>query len=362
MTKAIATLFLVTFIGLGNVQQAPAEDLKVCAVLRHDDSFDGSVRSVAFSPDGSMLASACNLSAERRPEVTRRGGQGGEVKAYVVIWNVAKKEKVKTIECPGSAQFVAFSPDGNLVAAAQHDKDMRPQVRILETATWRDRHLILFKKDEDSSRSVSAMAFAPDGRSLVVATFGYPRGAALEIIDPVTGRTRNTLKVGGVDEGNANSLSFSAGGKLLASITDRTVHVWDMASGKVRNSFAVGRGNRAAMAPDGTTIAVATIGSRKYPGVVGLTLRDAKTGEVLTDFEGSSRGTGIAVLFTPDGKRLIYGRAPGVIVVYDTTTGRRLSAADGPSLDSLAIARSGNLIASGNPSATVWLWDIGSGK
>jgi WD40 repeat protein len=350
MKKLLTIPLLITFIGLGSLAQTPAEDIKESAILKHHDGLDGAVGSVAFSPDGAILASAYTVTV----------GPGRTVKGYVVLWDVAKKSKVKTIECPGAVQFVTYSPDGKFVAAAQYDRG--PQVRILDTTTWEDRHLLSFKDDGASFSSISAIAFAPDGKRLVIATFGYSQGIKLKIIDPATGKDQETLKIDGTDEVSVRSLSFSADGKLLTSISDKTVSVWDVKSDKVRNSFAVGRGNLAAMSPDGKNIAVASIGSRKYPGVVGLTLRDSETGRILIDFEGSSLGTGTALLFTPDGKRLIYGRNPGVIVVYDATTGRRLSASDGPNLNGLAITSAGNLVASANATGSVWLWDIGPGE
>jgi serine/threonine-protein kinase len=74
--------------------------------LEHDLVGHSHANSVAFSPDGSVLASAGRW---RSGPVTGTG---------VVLWNPQTGAKVREIraESNGSAQSVAFSPDGKLVA------------------------------------------------------------------------------------------------------------------------------------------------------------------------------------------------------------------------------------------------------
>lgn len=356
MKNPFVILLLSAVFTAGMIQYIHADNISVYGKLKDDNDLDGSVDSVSFSPDGTMLASAYNIRVGASPWISKRSGQGGTIKGYVILWDVNTKKKIDTITCSGYICCVAFSPDGKLLAAAHSDEQGKQKVRLIDAATRKDRYSLSIEEDKVLTRSVSAIVFYPDGKKFIVGTTGYPKGAELIIFDLELGNRQSTLKVG---EMSLSSLSFSLDGKLLTSNSENIVKVWDISKDKERNSFSVGRGNLSVMSPDGDTIAVSTTGSRNYPGKVGLTLHDAKTGKERIDFKCLRTGT--TILFTPDGKNIIYGYA-GIISFFDSTTGKRMWSTDGPNFSSMAVTRKGNLIATGNNSGTVWLWEIGAHK
>jgi WD40 repeat protein len=101
----------------------------------------GQVITVAFSPDGTLLATAGNDHVTRIWEWRRRGTAPVELRGH-----------------NGSVLGVAFSPDGTQVATASTDGT----VRIWDTRTPRARPLVL-----RHPVGVASLAFAPDGRHLV---------------------------------------------------------------------------------------------------------------------------------------------------------------------------------------------------
>jgi WD40 repeat protein len=81
----------------------------------------GEVRCVAFSPNGKMLAAGNRLGTVR-------------------IWNVASKKEIKTITGHmGEVWSIAFSPDGKTLAAVDTEWKKPSQVKLYDTANWKER-------------------------------------------------------------------------------------------------------------------------------------------------------------------------------------------------------------------------------
>ena len=101
------------------------------------------VESVAFSPDGKILAA-------------------GDFDGRVYLWNVASGGPTATLADPGSKGVgsVAFSPDGNILAAG----DFNGRVYLWNAASGR---LVATLADPDSD-GVDSVAFSPDGQALAV--------------------------------------------------------------------------------------------------------------------------------------------------------------------------------------------------
>jgi WD40 repeat protein len=117
------------------------------------------VRSVAFSPDGSLLAIAC-------------ASANGSVR----VWEVATgRQRMTLAGHSGAVRSVAFSPDGTLLASAGDDR----VVRVWEVATGRER-----AKLTGHSGAVRSVAFSPDGSLLASAG----AGGSARLWDAITGK------------------------------------------------------------------------------------------------------------------------------------------------------------------------------
>ena len=91
--------------------------------LKHDIAAHSYVQSVAFSLDGQLMASAGNWSNRRE------SGTGA------IIWNAETGEELKrfTVEANGGAQTVAFSPDANhlVINSLRFDRVKDTKHRVL---------------------------------------------------------------------------------------------------------------------------------------------------------------------------------------------------------------------------------------
>ena len=152
------------------------------------------VKTVAFSPDGRMLAS----------------GGGG-----ISLWDVSTGDRLQTLH--GHKKWVnsvSFSPDGRVLASGGDDTT----VRLWDVSTGEH----LFTLEETGSRIRSAVLsvdFSPDGRTLVSGNWRY-----VYVWDVMTGGLKRVL------EGHAdwvNGVAFSLDGRTLASGSeDGTILMW----------------------------------------------------------------------------------------------------------------------------------------
>jgi WD40 repeat protein len=186
------------------------------ALLRLPGRPEGGVpRSVAFSPDGRMLAAAGGFD--------------------VPLWEVATGKELIPLGKHGRViDCVAFSPDGRLLGAVERVG----KIHLWETATRRERLVV------DTGGNVSSIAFSPDGRFLATANYGMFRRPAKDgkgtgnedrdkvfLVDLATGKVVH--RFGSHNSGHYSGvvcLAFSPDGKLLASGgRDTTTLLWDVA-------------------------------------------------------------------------------------------------------------------------------------
>jgi WD40 repeat protein len=236
------------------------------------------VISVAFSPDGTILAS-------------------GSFDKTVRLWKVRTGELVRTITNNHMVNAVAFSPDGQTLAVGADE----PVVKLWKVQTGRLMRTLIRATD-----GIVAVTFSPDGKALVCGG----SGKTVKIWDVQTGALKRTLT------GHRRivySVVFSPDGKGLASGSyDGTARLWDVKTWSLKRVF-VGRSGEVrsvAFSPDGATLAAAS--SR------GVKLWDVKTGRLMqTLAEGTYTQ---AVAFSPDGAILVAGDTQGTLLLWDTAT------------------------------------------
>ncbi len=147
-------------------------------------------------------------------------------------------------------QQVAYSRDGRLLASIDGNGDLD----LWEAATGRRRFSIALT--EKNGLRIGGMAFAPDGRSLAVATMN--QGIVLHDTADTRPIRRFAMK-SQVHKGNAQvrGLAFApSGNQLAAAFWDAPLTVWDASSGQIIRSFGdESKGlEHLAFSPDGRTL------------------------------------------------------------------------------------------------------------
>ncbi|GGZ80465.1 hypothetical protein GCM10010371_45030 [Streptomyces subrutilus] len=283
----------------------------------------GPVNAVAFSPDGSLLATA--------------GSDG-----TVALRRLSDRRTTLTFTLPGRVRAVAFGPGGRTLAAASTDGPARmwdtggrgaPAVFPAGTAGAR------------------ALAFAPDGRTLAVAGAD---GAVL--LCEAGGEHRVVASLPG-HAGRVNALAYAPDGRTLVSAgADRTVRLWDPDPADPR-PLAVLAGHTdevlgVAFAPDGRTVA---------SGGVDRTVRlwDVAGRRNTATLSGHSDDVN-AVAYTPDGTTVVGAGGDGTTRLWDVSSGRLTATLAGHTdyVLGVAVDARGALLATAGFDQSVVLWDL----
>jgi RNA polymerase sigma factor (sigma-70 family) len=332
--------------------------------LRHRDT----VRSVAFTPDGKLLATAGwgrtipLWDPATGKEVSQIDGPtkgvnciaissdgkllaGAGLDHIIYLWDAATGKEVRRLESGADAEqsqlnVVAFSSKGDRLVWADPKA-----VRLWDVASGKPLHV--FTMDN----AVCAATFSPDGRT--VAAGGGDN--TVRIWDVENGQQLHHLKG---HDAYIQGLVFAKDGKTLVTTSGQGAAVlWDTTTGQ-RIKPPAGtdyRGNIAAFSPDGTILALAGVDRI-------IRLFDWKTGKELRKLRGRSDHA-VALVFSPDGATLACASAESAIHLWEVATGkpRLVSPGHTERVVSVAYSSDGRTIATAAWDGAVCLWNAGTG-
>jgi len=280
----------------------------------------GIVTSVAFSPDGDILAS-------------------GNLDKTILLWNVTSADLILTIT--GHNEYVnavSFSPDGATLASGSHDSTVK---------SWDVSSGGLITTMSGHTGAVNSVAISPNG--IILASGGNDKTVKLWIV--LSGELTTTMI------GHTNivySIAFSPNGALLASSSfDTTVHLWNVASGDLITTM-VGDSKSYGIdfSPDGKTLVSGSENGN-------IKLWNVPSGELIFSINGHSDLV-TNVKFSPDGATLASGSWDNTIKLWNILSEDLFyETSECTQVYTLAFSPDGSTIASGF-NKTIILWDVPS--
>jgi WD40 repeat protein len=313
-------------------------------------------RALAFSPDGKLLASV-QWQRVRLHDVAGRKLRGEFPAHQDSFKNLGERKFEQTRH---DLSCVAFAPDGKSFATGcwrRHElRDSNEAKARKETASgivrlW-DLQGRMLHEFPDHQHGVTGLAFSPDGRLLVSASYDHK----LRFWDVKTGKLQRPPIHHAYP---LMSVVFSPDGKLLACCGQKQIHVYDMKENRPTRSVTVPEAwvNRLAFSPDGRKLAAACDRA--------IRLFDGSAGKLERAFPQHA-GTLYALAFTADGQELVAGTPQEhAFHVWDVTSGKARQWFEGHThyIGNMVFSPDSRTLVTGSDwDKTVRYWDVCSGK
>ena len=306
MTKYLCALLLLLPLAFGTAQ----------AQLR---GHGGPVRALAISPDGKMALS-------------------GSFDSSAIRWSLERNAAEQVLRFHGSAvNAVALLPDGRMVTGGEDGK----------IAFWQPGAADPVKLFEGHTAPIVALAVSPDGKQIASASWD------------------RTVRVWPVDGGapllleghaqNVNGVAFMPDGKAIVSVShDPQIRVWPLdGSAATIVTLAVPL-NSVAVAPDGEIAS---------GGADGKVYFYSANGEARGIAEAAPTPI-IAVVVSPDGKRVAAAGIRGSVAIIDRATRKLEHTLVGPGLPvwSVAFFPDSHTLLTGGTDRMIRRWDAITGE
>ncbi len=331
----------------------------------------GSVREVAYSPDGNRLAVASGTGiwlydAYTGKELSLLTGHTGSVLAAafspdgttiasgsaddtVMLWDAGTGLHKHTLTGHKSAVTgVVFSSDGKILASSSMDST----IRVWDAVTGE-----LKTVSDGMPSSILGIVFSP-GDDIIAGWGGMQK---IYLLDVATGKQKEIIKT----EEHVSSVVFSSDGGKIVLCGFSSIQFLDMATGVYTGKLTGHRSNitHISLSPDGSILASASLDKtiKLWDFNEEYHWHSSRYNAQTTLLKGQTEWYHVA--FSPDSNALVGVGGDGTVLCFDKTTGEQKTAISGHTgiVESIAFSLDGNIIASGNDNQ-VLLWDINTNQ
>jgi len=293
-------------------------------ILKHQ--FFCIVLDLSFSPDGQFLAcgsSQPSYLVRRQPEgmnavvnvlsalgYQRLASYLCQPEGMIAVINLQSGRTEKTFTGHNIVSALAFSPDGKRIASGEYDKIGK---------VWDFQSGKVIRTLNGHQGLILSLDFSPDGKLLAT---GGGRGKAGEVFlwDPDVAQPKRIVPR---KSPQVNDVAFLPDGQTLATLTYDDVKLWDVKTGKLKKTLKDGFLQAMAVSPNGKTLVAVGYD---------ITFWNVQTGKESVRLK-TLYYSSWSVCFSPDGKILATGSDDSSIRLWNANTRQPLSRGSTPSKD-----------------------------